>query len=182
MRPNRALTIARAAARGLILTAAAMSLWAAILPARADEMGTSMGGSHPHSPMMPHFAPGIVPPLGPGTMPPSGSGMVPPLGPGIVPPLVPGPCCQGGFDHGRRHRFPFLGFGVVTTTNPSPAAEGQTATAAASANLPPPPADFEPRLVTLKPSAAMPGDPTSVVILRPGRPDEVVRLGGTRTP
>ncbi|MGH6942531.1 hypothetical protein [Hypericibacter sp.] len=45
--------------------------------------------------------------------------------------------------------------------------------------LPPPPPDFEPRLVSLKPFARLPGDPASVTVLRAGEPGEVVTFAGT---
>jgi hypothetical protein len=165
----------RDAARWLIMAAVAtMSVWTMASPA-SGEMGTRPSGGAIHSSLLPHFRPRILPPMGPGIVPPLGPGIVPPFGPGIVPPLVPGP---GGVDHRRPHRFPFFPFGggeVFIAPPPDPGApQAQLATLP---KLPPPPPDFQPHVVTLKPSAAMPGDPASVVVMRPGRPDEVVTFG-----
>jgi hypothetical protein len=200
MRIPRFSTTAGATVRALILAMAAMSLGAVAASAQADEMAGGAGasaGPHASSPMAPRFGPGIVPPFGSSAMPPSGSrmvppfgsspvpplgpGIVPPLGPTIVPPLVSAPCCQGGADHGRRHRFPFLAFGVPTTTSPSAVGADQTAQPAPGADLPPPPSDFEPRLVTLKPLAARPGDPATVIVMRAGESQEVVKFAETET-
>jgi len=182
MRVPRFPTSAGTVVRGLIL-AAAVSLWVAASPVRADEMGMSAGGLHAQPqppPMVPRFGPGIVPPFGSSPVPPLGPNIVPPLGPDIVPPLVSGPCCQGDFDHHRRHRFPFPVFGVVTQTYSLPPVAAQPLPAPGSV-LPPPPPDFEPRLVTLKPLAARPGDPAAVVVMRAGEPQEVVKFKETET-
>jgi hypothetical protein len=112
--------------------------------------------------------------------PPFPPGIVPPLPPDIVPPLLQGPCCQDGFGHRRPHRFPFLGFGVVTDSYSLPPAAGQPLLAPGSV-LPPPPPDFEPRVVTLKPLAVRPGDPAAVVVMRAGESQEVVKFAGTET-
>jgi hypothetical protein len=166
MRPEPPTTIIPAAARGLIL-AAAVSLCALVAPVQADEMGWSAGGSH----MQPRPRPAAAP---------SGSVIVPPLPPNIVPPLVQGPCCQDGFRHHRAHRFPFLGFGVLTQTYSLPPVAAQPLPAPGGV-LPPPPPDFEPRVVTLKPSVARPGDPATVIVMRAGEPLEVVTFRATET-
>lgn len=175
-------SLAPAAIRWLIVAAMAMSVWTVAFPASA-EMGTRPSGFHFHSSMVPHFRPGMMPRMGQGIVPPFGPGIVPPFGGTIVPPLVSGP---DGIDHGRLHRFsrfplarfPFDGgVGGGFFIGPSQDPDDPSAQLAALPKLPPPPPDFQPHVVTLKPSVAKPGDPASVVVMRPGQPDEVVSFG-----
>jgi len=68
----------------------------------------------------------------------------------------------------------------MTQTYALPPAAGQPLLAPGSV-LPPPPPDFEPRVVTLKPLAVRPGDPAAVVVMRAGESQEVVKFAGTET-
>jgi hypothetical protein len=138
----------------------------------------SHGGTHPR--IGGHRGFGVASPRGSGILPPLGAGIVPPLGPGIVPPLVSG---QGRFDRKRFRHFgvsPFglsFGSGVFIDGIPGPA--DPSAQMAAPPRLPPPQPDFQPHVITLEPDAAPTGHPWSVVILRPGHPDEVKTFGAT---
>jgi hypothetical protein len=123
---------------------------------------------------MPSRGPGLVPSSGSGIVPSFGPTIIPSFGAGIVPPLVSAqPCCQGGADHRRHHRPFFADFGVAAVNGPTFVLQP---VAPAPAPALPPPADFDPRLVTLKPFIPRPGDPASVRILRPGQPDEIVKV------
>ncbi len=169
MHRDRGLKLSRTARCGLLL-AAALTGYALLSPAAA-ETAARPSGSHFQAPMMPRFNSGPVPPLGPD--------IVPPLGPNMVPPLV-SENAGNGFNRVRPHRFPFFPFigGGVYVSQPPGAAAAPSPVANAPA-LPPPPPDFEPRLVSLKPFARQPGDPASVTVLRAGKPEEVVTFPGT---
>ena len=167
---DRGSKLTRAATCGLLL-AGALTGYALLTPAAAETAARSTG-SHFQVPMMPRFDSGPVPPLGPG--------IVPPLGPTMVPPLV-SENSGNAFNRVRPHRFPFfpfIGGGAVYVSQPPGVAAAPLSVASAPA-LPPPPPDFEPRLVSLKPFAHQPGDPASVTVLRAGEPEEVVTFSGT---
>jgi hypothetical protein len=192
----------RTPAYGLVLV---MALAFAPMAEAADgHMGSSGGArgvlSLPHFGSSPfHFRPGVspgmvprfsstmVPPFGSSIVPPFGSTIVPPFGASIVPPLVTGrmPPFNDGFRHRRPFPFfpffPFAGgfFGNPWFVNPWMSLDPPPTQMAAAPNLPPPQPDFEPHIVSLKPHAAAPGDPASVVIMRPGQADEVVKFGET---
>ena len=137
---------------------------------------------------MPRFSSTMVPAFGSSIVPPFGSTIVPPFGGTIVPPLVTGR--MQPFNDGFRHRrpfpfspfFPFAGgfIGNPWFGNPWMSLDPPPTQMAAAPNLPPPQPDFEPHIVSLKPHTAAPGDPASVVIMRPGQADEVVKFGETR--
>jgi hypothetical protein len=116
-------------------------------------------------------------------MPSFQPGIVPPLGSNIVPPLVPGPCCQGSIGHhGKLLLIPVILSQRQAAANPLANLDSQSAKSAAIAKMAAPEPDIQPRLVSLKPYSAMPGDPVSVLILRPGYPDEVVTFAAATTP
>lgn len=169
MHRDRGSKLTRTATYGLLL-AGAVTGWALVSPAAAETAARPTAG-HFQVPMMPRFDSGPVPPLGPG--------IVPPLGPNMVPPLV-SENSGDGFNRVRPHRFPFFPFvgGGVYVSQPPGVAAAPLPVASAPA-LPPPPPDFEPRLVSLKPFAHQPGDPASVTVLRAGEPEEVVTFSGT---
>jgi hypothetical protein len=153
--------------------------------ARADSkiiVGVSRSGARPHVGMHPRmpFHPGfgLALPREFDVLSPPGSGIVPPIGPVIVPPLVSGPARfdRGSFRHLAFSPFEF-GRGSGIFIDGIPESGGLFPQTTAPPRLPPPQPDFQPHIITFKPDATVAGDPRSVVILRPGQPDEVKRFG-----
>ena len=156
----------QAALRFASIVALGLTAIAALGPSVQADMVIRAGDSGAQSLAMPSFQPGIVPPLGSN----------------IVPPLVPGPCCQGGMSHGKLLLIPVILSQRQAAANPLANLDSQSAKSAAIAKTTAPAPDIQPRLVSLKPYSAMPGDPVSVLILRPGYPDEVVTFAAATTP